>query len=112
MMMRIGQRARESKRFEYIHAQLFESINPMEYYTGLCLLARDDSFTQLPLQDQQLIIELQAMFNILQFQHANVMNAACERMGIALQKVKSDTSYNDENELMFSSFHLPVFRPS
>lgn len=111
MMMHINQRAKESPHFEYIHGQLFESINPMEYYTGLCLLARDSSFSQLPLQDQQLIIEIQAMFNIIQFQHAHVIDAACERIGITLQKVKSETSYNGKDELMFSSFHRSVFRP-
>lgn len=111
MMKHIEQRAKASPHFGYIHGQLFESINPMEYYTGLCLLARDDSFTRLSLQDQQLIIELQAMFTIIQFQHANVINAACERMGITLQQVKSETSYNSEDELIFSSFDRSVFRP-
>lgn len=105
LIIRYELRVKQNKIFASIDKRLPNLVNTTEFYSGLCYLATDDSFLSLSVEDQQLIVEYHAVFDIVELQQAALIRAACERMGITLHEVEGSRSYNGHKELLFSSFN-------
>lgn len=108
LILKVNNRVKENDNFKSMYNRLFDLVNTTEFYSGLCCLARDESFTRLSIEDQQLIIEYLVVFDIVEYQQASLIKRTCVQMGISLGEVRGDRSYNGPDELLFPAFYRSI----